>query len=146
MRSPGLARIVGVLLLLSAGLAFVPALSPPAPLQAEYLQWPQWYVFAFGFLPMNLAHDILHGFFGLWGLIASRNFAAAKRFCRFAFWVFAILFILGCIPITDTFFGAVPIYGWDTLVHGCLALLFAFGGYGRAAIEPEAAFIPESFG
>ena len=145
MRSPGIARVFGLLLILAAGLAFVPAVSPPAPVDAEYLQWPQWYAFVGGLFPVNIAHDLFHGFLGILGLVASRNFASAKRYCRLVFWLFALLFVLGVIPITNTLFGAVPIYGWDTLLHGLLAVIFAFGGYGRASLKPTPpadAFIP----
>lgn len=137
MRSPQIAFILGALLVLAAALGFVPYLSPPAPPTAEYLELDRFYNFLLTIFPVNVTHDVLHGFIGLIGLIAARRFTSARTFCRFAMWLFFGLVVLGAIPITDTLFGAAPIYGWDLALHGGLALFAAWGGYLRGAIQPS---------
>lgn len=81
---------------------------------------------ALGLFPVNLLHNIVHLVFGLWGLVASRGFDAAKVFARVTGTVYAILVPLGFIAPNG--FGMIPIGGTDPWLHLVLAApLFYFG-------------------
>jgi hypothetical protein len=135
--SPGTARLLAVIFLVAAIGGFLPRISPPAPFDAEVITLDRLYVFAFGVFPVNLVHDLIHGVFAVWGAIAGLRFRWARRYCRIVFWTYLVLALIGAVPLIDTFFGIVPLYGWDVLLHLGIALVAAWGGYGRASREPE---------
>jgi hypothetical protein len=140
MNAPLISRIFGVLFLIAGIAGFLPfaAVAPPAPVDANYLQLNFFYRDLFGMFPVNAVHDGLHIFLGLWGLLAGSRFAWAVSYCRFVAVFYFFIVILGIIPITNTLFGLVPIYGWDVGLHAIAALVCAYGGFMRGAIEPTA--------
>jgi Domain of unknown function (DUF4383) len=141
MNAPTIARILGLLFLIAGIAGFVPWISPVAPLDAPVISIDTAYRFIGGVFPVNAAHDAIHLLFGVWGLLAASRFGAAVAYCRTVAVVYLLLVALGAIPIFAfyTLFGIAPIYGWDVALHLVLALFAAYGGYGRASIEPEAA-------
>ena len=50
-----------------------------------------------------------------------------------------MLVVLGSIPITNTLFGAVPIYGWDVGLL-LVALVALYGGFGAGSYEAVEGF------
>lgn len=150
MRAPLLARILGVAFLLFGLLGFVSFVTMPAGLDATYITLGGGYGFVLGLFPVNVVHDALHVLFGIWGVLASLGFAASVRYCRWVTWIYALLFLFGIIPITNTLFGVMPIYGHDVWLHALIALFAAYGAYGRASNpppppEPEATGPPTPF-
>lgn len=137
MKAPMIARILGILFVVFGALAFVPWVSPVAPATAPFLELDAAYRLLFGIFPVNAALDVLYVLFGLWGLIAALHMKAAVVYLRSLVWIFLVLVILGVCPLLDTLFGAMPLYGWTVGVHVVVALLAAFGGYGRGSIVSE---------
>lgn len=139
MNAPLIARIFGVLFLLAGAAGFAPwsQIAMPAPDVADVITLDQFYRFLFGVFPVNIAHDALHIFLGLWGLLAASRFGWAVAYCRFVAVLYFFLVIFGMIPITNTLFGAIPIYGWDIALHAVAALVCAYGGFMRGSIEPS---------
>ncbi len=135
MNAQLIARVLGILFLLAGIAGVLPWTSSPAPFDANVITLDQYYRFAFGMLPLNLVHDGLHVFFGLWGLLAGMSFKASVGYLRFVAVFYLFVVILGIIPITNTLFGAVPIYGWDVLLHFLAMLLAAYGGFGAGSIQ-----------
>jgi hypothetical protein len=136
MKAPALARILGVAFLLAGALGLAPFATVPAPLTAEYITLGGHYAYLFGFLPVNGLHDFLHIVFGGWGILASFGFKGSLIYLRSIAWIYLVLVVLGTIPITDTIFGAVPIYGFDVLLHLFIALVALYGGYGAGSRQP----------
>jgi hypothetical protein len=138
MNAPLIARIFGVLFLVAgiAGLLPFAAIAPQAPPDAHYIQIDLFYRNLFGLFPVNVVHDGIHVFFGLWGLLAGSRFGSAVSYCRFVAVFYFFIVILGIVPITNTLFGIVPIYGWDVALHAVAFLVCAYGGFMRGSIEP----------
>lgn len=134
MNAQLIARILGIVFLLAGIAGVVPWTSSPAPFDANVITLDQYYRFIFGMFPVNLVHDGLHVFFGLWGLLAGMNFKASIGYLRFVAVFYLFVVILGIIPITNTLFGAAPVYGWDVLLHVVAMLLAAYGGFGAGSI------------
>jgi hypothetical protein len=140
MNAQLLARLLGIVFFLAGVAGVVPWSSSPAPFDANVITLDQYYRFIFGMLPVNLVHDGLHALLGVWGLLAGSNFRASVGYLRFVAVFYLFIVILGIIPITNTLFGAVPIYGWDVLLHLVAVLIAAYGGFGAGSIqqtEPE---------
>jgi hypothetical protein len=136
MKAPAFALILGIAFALVGILGFVPFVTQPAGLTAEYIQLNAYYGFVFGLFPVNVLHDAVHLLFGIWGILASLRFAASVAFARTVTWIYGIIVILGLIPITGTLFGAMPIYGHDIWLHAIIVLVAAYAGYGAASLEP----------
>lgn len=139
MNAQLVARVLGILFLLAGIAGVLPWTSSPAPFDANVITLDQYYRFVFGMFPVNLVHDGLHVFFGIWGLLAAMNFKAAVGYLRFVALFYLLVVILGVIPITSTLFGAVPIYGWDVALHVFAMLLAAYGGFGAGSIQQTVA-------
>ena len=146
MKAPTLARILGIAFLLAGIAGFIPfAVRPYDPSSDPFIQLGANYGLLAGLFPVNALHDGIHVIFGLWGLIASFSFKGAVRYCRTVAVIYLVLVVFGAIPLTNTAFGAVPIYGWDVLLHLLIAVLALYGGFGAGQIPPpteEAPLLP----
>jgi hypothetical protein len=80
-----------------------------------------------GLFPVNLLHNIVHLAFGVWGLLASRRYDAARAYCRIGAIIYAVLVVLAFIDPTT--FGLVPIGGNDIWLHALLAAALGYFGF-----------------
>ena len=85
-------------------------------------------------------HDLIHIAIGGWGVLASFGFKPSVIYLRSVACFYLLLVVLGAIPITNTLFGAVPIYGWDVGLHLLVALVALYGGFGAGSLEPVEGF------
>ena len=91
-----------------------------------------------GLFPVNAAHNAVHLLFGIWGLLASRDYTNARRYCQYSGGLYLVLAALGLI-IPDTF-GFIPIGGNDIALHAVLGIVLTIVGF-SAADKPEAAAV-----
>jgi hypothetical protein len=91
-----------------------------------------------GLFPVNLVHDLIHVIFGIWGIVAYRSFPAARVYAKSVAVIYAVLVVMGFIPILNTTFGLAPIYGHDIWLHALLAIVAAYFGF-RSESEPATA-------
>ena len=71
----------------------------------------------------------VHLLFGIWGLVAARSTGAARLYARAVAVIYGALTVMGLIPLTNTTFGLVPIYGNDVWLHALLAAVAAYFGF-----------------
>ena len=81
----------------------------------------------FGLFPVNLLHNLVHLAFGVWGLGASRSFAASRTYGRAGAVIYGLLVVLAFV--SPTMFGLVPIGGNDIWLHALLAIGLAVIGF-----------------
>lgn len=127
------ALIAGIVFLGAGFAGFVPALL--TPLDRE-LAVPAMQGRLLGLFPTNVLHNLFHIAFGVWGIIAYRNVVWATLFARTTAVIYGLLIIAGLIPMLDTMFGLIPIYGHDVWLHAILAVAAAYFGF--FTTEPEA--------
>ena len=82
-----------------------------------------------GLFPVNVLHDLVHLAFGIWGLVAYRSFSASKLYAKAVAIIYAVLVVMGFIPVLNTTFGLIPLYGNDIWLHVALALIAAYFGF-----------------
>ncbi len=70
---------------------------------------------------VNVLHNLAHLGLGLWGIIASRSFGAAKSYCTIAGALY--LALAGLAFVDPTTFGLIPIGGADIGLHVVLAVV-----------------------
>ncbi len=138
MKAPLIARVLGLLFLVAGVAGLLPWVAPGAPPDAPVVTLDIAYRMLFWVFPVNVAHDVLHLLFGIWGVVASLRFKSSLFYCRSVAWIYLLIVILGIIPITSTLFGVAPVYGWDIALHLVIVLVAAYGGYGRGSIEDVA--------
>ena len=86
-----------------------------------------------GVFPVNLAHNIVHILFGIWGIMAARSFAGAKVYTQIGGVVYLLLAVLGYFM--PSLLGMVPIGGNDIWLHAVLGLVLAGVGFTARPVE-----------
>jgi hypothetical protein len=82
-----------------------------------------------GLFPVNVLHSIVHVLFGVWGLLASRSFGAARGYGKGVAIIYAVLTVMGLVPGLNSTFGLIPLFGHDVWLHAVLALGGAYFGW-----------------
>ena len=88
-----------------------------------------------GLFPVNVLHNIVHLLFGVWGIAASRTFAASRQYAQIGGVIYIVLTVLGLVAPTT--FGLIPIGGNDIWLHALLGV--ALAGVGFTARPPAGA-------
>ena len=84
---------------------------------------------ALGIFPVNILHTLVHLAFGIWGLMAARDWGKAKTYAKAVAIIYAMFVVMGLIPGLDTTFGLVPLHGNDVWLHILLAVPAAYFGF-----------------
>jgi hypothetical protein len=92
-----------------------------------------------GLFPVNFLHNLVHLALGAWGLMAYRDFAAARGYARGLAIIYGVLTVMGLIPGLRTVFGLVPIFGHDIWLHAVTAVVAAYFGWSGARAETSTA-------
>lgn len=129
MKTRIFALVIGIAFLLAGLLGFVPALRnigghvmPPLAVNATT-------GFLLGLFPVNVLHNIVHLLVGVLGIGAYSSYGAARGFSRGLAIFYLLLAIMGLIPVLNTTFGLIPIFGADIWLHALTALLAAYFGF-----------------
>jgi hypothetical protein len=122
------ALIWGILFLILGAAGFVPGLTVPHSHADVTLD--AGLAFVFSLFAVNVAHNLVHLGFAVWGLVASRSMAAASLYGKVVAIVFGLFTIMGLIPMARlwTTFGLVPLYGHNVWLHALLAAGAAYYG------------------
>ena len=130
----------GVIFLGVGLLGFIPGVLQPPSAGAPGLTIDVLYGYLLALFPVNILHDLTHIAFGAWGLAAYRGVTAALTYARGVAIIYAVLAVMGVIPVLNTTFGLVPLFGHDVWLHALLAAGAAyFGWMAPAAAERGAA-------
>jgi hypothetical protein len=81
--------------------------------------------------PVNWLHNFVHLGIGFWGWTASRSTGSARKFARGLAFLYGGLAVMGLIPVLNTTFGLVPIFGHDVWLHAGTAAIAAYFGFGQ---------------
>jgi len=132
------ALIIGILYLLGGVLGFIPATNPlPAGAADTNLAVNAGYGYVLGLFPVNVLHNIVHLAVGALGIAAYRSFNGARTFARGLALFYGLLAIMGLLPLTNTTFGLIPIFGNDVWLHALTALPAAYFGFVGARERAE---------
>ncbi len=123
------ALVYGVVFLGIGVLGFIPGLLQPPPAGAPTLAIETLYGYLLALFPVNVLHDLTHVAFGVWGLAAYRGMLAALTYARGVAIIYAVLAVMGLIPVLNTTFGLIPLFGHDVWLHALLAVGAAYFGW-----------------
>ena len=125
------ALIWGIVFLAITASGFIPGSWVPAPAHYPEIAVDSWYGAALGTCPVNILHNIVHLVFGIWGVMAYRDLDKARPYAKAVAIVYAMFAVMGFIPVLDTTFGLVPLFGNDIWLHILLAAPAAYFGFIR---------------
>lgn len=128
MKTRYFALIMGIAFLAVGILGFVPALVTPPEGEAALLI-EAGHGLLFGLFPVNVVHNLIHLAFGVWGVVVWRAFTPSRIYARSVAIIYAVLAVMGLIPVLRTTFGLVPIHGNDIWLHAVIAIVAAYFGY-----------------
>jgi hypothetical protein len=128
------AQIFGIVFILVAIYGFTQ--TGMGNMEADPARAPQ----LLGLFPVNVLHNVVHLVFGIWGLVASRTYSAAKSYAQIAGVLYLLLAALGfAVP---NGFGFVPLGGNDVWLHLVLGLVLAGVGFTARELQPPAVASP----
>ncbi|MGI0487259.1 DUF4383 domain-containing protein [Pantanalinema rosaneae CENA516] len=87
------------------------------------------YGYLFGIFPTNYFHNAIGILVGLWGIAAFTSLSGAIVFNRIFTIVYALSALLGILPVTNTLFGTMPLYGnnvWLNILVAAIAYYYGF--------------------
>jgi hypothetical protein len=128
------ALVYGIVFLLVGIAGFIPGLKTPMDMDV-HLVINGTSGRLFGLFPINSLHNLVHLAFGVWGIVAYRTFLASRVYGRSVAIIYAVLTIMGLIPILKTVFGLVPLYSHDVWLHALLAIVAAYCGFAHTVEE-----------
>ena len=129
MNTRTFALIWGIVFLMLAVSGVVPGLWHPAGPGHPDIAVDSMYGDAAGLFPVNILHNLVHLLFGVWGVIAYRNWDSAKTYAKAVAIIYAMFVVMGLIPGLNTTFGLVPLFGNDVWLHILLAAPAAYFGF-----------------
>ena len=122
------ALISGIVYVLVGILGFIPGMVA-TPGAAPQLAVNAGYGYLMGLFPINILHNIVHLAVGFWGLLSYRRYSSARTYCRGLAIFYGLLTIMGFLPVLNTTFGLIPIFGHDIWLHAVTALIAAYFGF-----------------
>jgi len=89
--------------------------------------------------PVNFHHNMVHGLFGVWGLLSTRRWGASRLFARASGVLYLALVPIGIL--SPTLGGLMPIGGSDVILHATIGAILALAGFmaDTAPVKAEAA-------
>ena len=126
------ALTIGILYLLLGILGFFPGVVSAPLVDAPPLAADTGYGYLLGLFPVNMLHNVVHLAIGLWALIAYRSLAQSISFARGLAIIFGVLAVMGVLPMSNTAFGLVPLFGHTVWLHALTAAVAAYIGYSHA--------------
>ena len=132
MRTRYFALVWGLGFLLFGVAGFIPGVTPAEP-PVEHLAVDAGHGRLLGLFPVNVLNNNVHLLFGVWGIASDRSFPAARTYARSVAVIYIMFAVMGLIPVLNTTFGLVPLYGHDVWLHLFLGGVAAYFGFARAA-------------
>ena len=129
MSTRAFALLMGLVFGLVGLAGFVPGLTHPIHADAPPLAIDSGYGLIFGLFPVNVLHNLVHLLFGVLGLAAYAGAFGAVSYARLVAVSYALLTVMGLIPVLNTTFGLVPIFGADVGLHALIAAVAGYFGF-----------------
>ncbi|MBD1909401.1 MULTISPECIES: DUF4383 domain-containing protein [unclassified Leptolyngbya] len=79
--------------------------------------------------PVNILHNLVHLAVGIWGVSVFRSYVQSRNYSRGLAIFYGVLAIMGLLPVLNTTFGLIPIFGNDVWLHALTALIAAYFGF-----------------
>ncbi|MBD2565991.1 MULTISPECIES: DUF4383 domain-containing protein [Nostoc] len=123
------ALISGIVFLLLGIFGFIPGMvATPGSGGPEVIFKPG-YGYLLSSFPINILHNLVHIAVGIWGLVSYSNYIRARNYGRGLALFYGVLAIMGLLPVLNTVFGLIPVFGNDVWLHAITAVIAAYFGF-----------------
>jgi len=129
------ALIIGTIFLILGIAGFIPALVTVPGTDASYIPadvapgaYSAGFGYLFGLFPINFLHNLVHAAVGIFGIASYTSASSARVFNRFFAVSYILIAILGAIPVANTVFGLMPIFGNNVWFNGLTAVAALYYG------------------
>lgn len=123
------ALISGVIYILIGLFGFIPGMVATPGSGGPDVAVNAGYGYLLGTFPVNILHNIVHLAIGIWGLVAYRTYVQSRNYSRSLAIFYGVLAVMGLLPVLNTTFGLIPIFGNDVWLHALTALIAAYFGF-----------------
>jgi hypothetical protein len=129
------ALIIGILFAVIGLAGFVPGLVslPPTgaaiPVETSPNIYSAGFGYLFGLFPTNLLHNIVHIVVGSLGIVAYTSSGGARLYNRGFAIAYALIAIMGLLPVAQTTFGLMPIFGNNVWFNALTATVAGYFGF-----------------
>ena len=137
MTSRNFERVIGMVFFAVGVLGFVVGVKSPHPLWAPHMVADGEYGLLLGLFPVNWIHNLVHLIIGIAAWRASNTMSDARKFARGLAILYGGLAVTGLIPVLNSTFGLIPLFGHDVWLHAATAAIAAYFGFGQRAEKME---------
>lgn len=123
------ALISGILYLAVGLFGFIPGMVATPGAGGPDVAVDAGYGYLLSMFPVNILHNIVHLAVGIWGVLAYRSYIQSRNYSRGLAIFYGVLTVMGLLPVLNTTFGLIPIFGNDVWLHGLTALIAAYFGF-----------------
>lgn len=124
------ALISGIVYVLVGLFGFIPGMvATPGPGGPAGVVVGTGYGYLLSLFPVNILHNLVHLAVGIWGIVAFRSYIQSRTYGRGLAIFYGILAVMGLLPVLNTTFGLIPIFGNDVWLHALTALIAAYFGF-----------------
>jgi hypothetical protein len=123
------ALISGIIYVLIGIFGFVPGMVATPGTGGPEVIVNEGYGYLLGTFPINILHNLVHLAVGAWGLFSYRSYVRARTYSRGLAIFYGVLAIMGLLPVLNTTFGLIPIFGNNVWLHALTALIAAYFGF-----------------
>ena len=131
--------VCGLVFTLLGIMAFIPGFVS-TPLTYPALNVESGFGLLLGAFPVNIILKVFFLAVGLWGIYSYRNYMMSRNYGRVMCIVFGVGAVMGMIPVLNTTFGLMPLYGNNIWLHGLSCIAAGYFGYRKPvdALESNA--------
>ncbi|HNY64806.1 MAG TPA: DUF4383 domain-containing protein [Deltaproteobacteria bacterium] len=129
MRVRYFALVLGILYTVAGVAGFIPPLIVPMHGEPHRMLVNSLSGLLLGVFPVNILHTLVHLGVGIWGIAAYRSFTGSIVFSKTVSVIFAVLTVMGLIPLLSSTFGLIPLWGADVMLHAATALVAGYFGF-----------------
>lgn len=123
------ALISGIVFLLLGIFGFIPGMVATPGTGGPAIVFKAGYGYLLEAFAINVLHNIVHIAVGIWGLVSYRTYIRSRNYGRGLAIFYGVLAIMGLLPVLNTVFGLIPIFGNNVWLHAITALIAAYFGF-----------------
>lgn len=123
------ALISGIVYVLIGLFGFIPGMVATPGTGGPEVTVGAGYGYLLSTFPVNILHNFVHIAVGIWGIVSYRTYIQSRTYSRGLAIFYGILAIMGLLPVLNTVFGLIPIFGHDVWLHALTALIAAYFGF-----------------
>lgn len=129
MKARYFALISGIVFVLLGIFGFIPGMVATPGTGGPSVELKAGYGYLLEAFPINVLDNIVYIAVGIWGLVSYRSYMRARSYGRGLAIFYGVLAIMGLLPVLNTVFGLMPIFGNDVLLHAITAVIAAYFGF-----------------